>query len=282
MRYGCQSMIDPLKAVLVRRPDDSFAVDDPELWGYPERPNLPAAQQEHDAFVRILTEAGVQIHYHDEHLDNHADSIFVRDPAMIISDGAIIFQMRKQLRRGEEDGIQRCLEKLGVPILRRFSGDVFMDGGDLVWIDRETLAVGQGSRTGAAGFEQMHKLLSQRGINVVPVPFADALHLSSVFCIVHHNIAVVLPNYLPASFLQFLKERGFQLIELPKEEDDTLGMSILTLSPGRCLMLRGNPVTRQRLESVGCEVITYRGDEISLKGGGGAICLTQPILREPV
>ncbi|MDH4156470.1 MAG: arginine deiminase family protein [candidate division Zixibacteria bacterium] len=274
-------MIDPLKVVLVRRPDESFAVDDPILWGYPERPDLSRAQQEHDEFVGILSGADVEVLYHEEPLDDCADAIFVRDPAMIISDGAIIFQMAKKLRRGEQDGIRRCLEKLGIPILHQFSGDVFIDGGDLVWIDRHTLAIGQGSRTGQAGFDQLRNVLSGHGINVLPVPFENALHLSSVLCIVHHNIAVVLPRYLPGSFTRYLEGLGFRLITLPDEEDDSLGISILTLSPGRCLMLQGNPVTAQRLRSAGCEVMTYQGDEISVKGGGGPLCLTQPVLREP-
>jgi arginine deiminase len=44
-------------------------------------------------------------------------------------------------------------------------------------------------------------------------------------------------------------------------------------------MLEGNPVTKQRLEEAGCEVLTYRGEEISLKAEGGPTCLTRPILR---
>ncbi|MEE9442202.1 MAG: arginine deiminase family protein [candidate division Zixibacteria bacterium] len=280
MHYGCQSMIDQLKVVLVRRPDASFAVDDPQLWGYPSSPNMLLAQQEHDKFVDILNDVGVKVLYHDEDLVDCADAIFVRDPAIIISDGAIIFQMAKKLRLGEGEGIRRCLEKLGIPILHQFSGDVFIDGGDLVWIDNHTLAVGQGPRTGKAGFDQLEKLLSRHGIQVLPVPFSNALHLASVFCPIHHNIAVVLPNYLPESFTDFLVKRGFNLITLPDEEDDSLGISILTLSPGKCLMLEGNPVTMRRLQSAGCDVMTYQGDEISLKGGGGALCLTQPLLRE--
>jgi len=280
MHYGSQSMIEPLKGVLVRRPDASFAVDNPKLWGYPARPNLSIAQQEHDGFVRVLMDSGVEVLYHEEVLAGRADAIFVRDPGMITSDGAIIFQMAKELRRGEEDGIRRCLEKLGIPILHQFSGDVFIDGGDLVWIDKHTLAVGQGARTGKAGFDQLGKVLSRHGVRLLPVPFSNALHLASVFCIVHQNIAVVMPDYLPKSFIGFLEERGFYLITLPAEEDDSLGISILTISPGKCLMLQGNPVTMQRLESAGCEVMTYQGDEISLKGGGGPLCLTQPLLRE--
>ncbi|MEM7336614.1 MAG: amidinotransferase, partial [Chloroflexota bacterium] len=29
----------------------------------------------------------------------------------------------------------------------------------------------------------------------------------------------------------------------------------------------------------GCDVMTYKGEEISLKAEGGATCLTRPVLR---
>ena len=55
--------------------------------------------------------------------------------------------------------------------------------------------------------------------------------------------------------------------------------NVLALAPRRCLMLEGNPITKGRLEAAGCEVLTYRGNELSLKAEGGATCLTRPILR---
>jgi len=36
---------------------------------------------------------------------------------------------------------------------------------------------------------------------------------------------------------------------------------------------------KAKLEAAGCEVRTYRGNEISLKAEGGPTCLTRPILR---
>ncbi|NOR84329.1 MAG: amidinotransferase, partial [Ardenticatenales bacterium] len=80
-------------------------------------------------------------------------------------------------------------------------------------------------------------------------------------------------------FWLYLQERKFRLIEVPREEFETMGPNVLALAPGRCLMLDGNPITRRRLEKAGCEVLTYRGDEVSRKAEGGATCLTRPILR---
>ncbi len=58
-----------------------------------------------------------------------------------------------------------------------------------------------------------------------------------------------------------------------------MGCNVLALAPRKCLMVNGNPKTGQELLNKGCEIITYQGEEISIKGGGGPTCLTRPILR---
>ena len=74
-QYGSQSMIAPLHKVLVKRPDEAFAIDDPVLWHYTGRPNLLVAQQEHDELVALLRQAGSEVVYHDESQPGHADAI---------------------------------------------------------------------------------------------------------------------------------------------------------------------------------------------------------------
>jgi dimethylargininase len=96
---------------------------------------------------------------------------------------------------------------------------------------------------------------------------------------VDHDLAVVYSPLLSVPFWKTLLDRGFRVVEVPEEEFPTMGPNVLALSPGRCLMLEGNPVTRRRLEEAGCEVLTYRGREISLKAEGGPTCLTRPVWR---
>ena len=67
---------------------------------------------------------------------------------------------------------------------------------------------------------------------------------------------------------------------MPEEEFATQAPNVLALGPRKLLMLEGNPVTRRRLEEAGCEVLTYRGREISLKAEGGPTCLTRPVWRK--
>jgi N-dimethylarginine dimethylaminohydrolase len=280
-------MVDPLRRVLVKRPDETFAVEDPVRWHYAGRPVLETAQQEHDALVNILREAGAEVLYHDGPQPDRADAIFVHDPAIVTDHGAIILRMGKDLRRGEEVAIARRFEELGVPIHYGLHGEARAEGGDLLWMDHHTLAVGQGFRTNEEGLRQLREALEPLGVTLIPVPLPyyggpDAcLHLMSLISLVDYDAAVIYLPLLPVPFWQYLTERSFRFIEVPDEEFESMGPNVLALAPGKCLMLEGNPITKHRLEQAGCEVFTYQGNEISLKAEGGPTCLTRPILRSP-
>jgi dimethylargininase len=283
--YGSQTMVEPLRRVLVKRPEAAFAVDDPEHWNYAGRPDLEEARREHDALVEILRGAGAEVIDHPAPQPDRADAIFVFDPALVTDRGAVILRMGKQLRRGEEAALARRFEEIGVPILGELHGTATAEGGDLLWLDRRTLAVGQGFRTNAEGLRQLREILAGLGVEILPVPLpyftgpAACLHLLSLLSLVDRDLAVVYPRLLPVPFWETLRDRGFRLVEVPDEEFPTMGPNVLALAPGRCLMLEGNPVTRRRLEEAGCHVLTYRGREISLKAEGGPTCLTRPVWR---
>lgn len=283
--YGSQSMVAPLRRVMVRRPDAAFGTADPAVWHYTAQPDLADAQAEHDQMVSTIRGCGAEVIYHDADMPDHADAIFVHDPALVTSRGAIILSMGKSLRRGEERAIRSALEAAGIPILHTLQGDARAEGGDLMWIDESTLAVGQGFRTNADGLRQLTEALQPLGVNTIPVQLPyfggpeSCLHLMSFISMIDNDLAVVYPPLMPVPFWQFLESRGVQFVEVPEEEFATMGPNVLALAPRHCLMLEDNEVTRQRLESAGCRVHTYRGTELSLKAEGGATCLTRPILR---
>jgi dimethylargininase len=284
--YGSQSMAAPLRKVLVRRPDETFAVNDPVAWHYTGRPDLAIAQQEHDGLVNLLHENGAEVVYHDEPQLDHADAIFAFDPALVTDHGAIILSMGKSQRRGEEAALGRRFEQLDIPILYTLHGDARAEGGDLLWVDHDTLAVGLGFRTNADGMRQLREVLSGIGVEVIPVelPYYTGpeacLHLLSLISLVDDATAVVYPKLIAVPFWQELQRRDFKLIVIPDGEFQTMGTNVLALAPRKCLMLDGNPITKHLLEEAGCEVVTYKGNEISLKAEGGPTCLTRPILRD--
>jgi len=282
--YGSQSMVAPLRRVIVRRPDAAFGNAEPEVWHYISQPDLSTAQQEHDALVKILSDLGVEVIYHQEDLPNHADAIFTHDPVLVCDQGAILLQMGKELRKGEETAMGESLKKAGVPTHYKLHDDALAEGGDLLWLDHDTLAVGIGFRTNLEGARQLGEALPEVEIIPVQLPYFHGpeacLHLMSTISMVAENLAVVYKALTSTLFLQQLEARGIEIVEVPEEEFLSMGPNVLAVAPRVCIMLEGNPVTKERLENAGCEVETYRGNEISLKAEGGATCLTRPVLRE--
>ena len=284
--YGSQSMVAHLRKVLVKRPDRAFAVEDRRKWSYTGRPDLEGAQTEHDAFTAILKRSGAEVSYHDEIQPGRADAIFVYDPSMITDHGTIVLSMGKDLRRGEERALASRLEELGVPILYTLRGKARAEGGDLLWLDHDTLAVGQGFRTNPEGYRQLRRALKTVGVDTIPVdlPYFHGpqvcLHLMSLISLVDRDLAVIYPPLFPVPLWKELKERGFDFLEVPESEFDTMAPNVLALAPRDCVMLEGNPVTKGLLEGAGCRMHTYWGNEISLKAEGGPTCLTRPILRD--
>ncbi len=278
-------MWQPLQRVVVRRPDAAFGGADPAAWHYTAQPELARALAEHDDLVAILEAYGAEVLHHDAPLEQRADALFVHDPVLTTDRGVIELSMGKELRRGEERALAGFLEACGVPLLARLDGEARAEGGDLLWLDPQTLAVGQGFRTNREGLRQLGAALAPLGVEVLPVelPYfqgpAACLHLMSLISVLDERLAVIFPSLLPVSFHQELARRDFDLVVVPEEEFATLGPNVLALGPRDCVALEGNEVTRKRLEDAGCRVQTYRGEELSLKAEGGATCLTRPVLR---
>ncbi len=284
-QYGSQSMVASLRRVAVRSPDETFANADPSIWHYADAPDLAGARAEHEALAEILLQHGAELIDHQRPADGLADAIFVHDPVLVTDHGTVVLRMGKSLRRGEEEPLAATLEEAGVPILGRLSGTATGEGGDLLWIDHDTLAVGQGFRTNAEGLRQLESILGPIGVTCVPVPLpfhegADAcLHLMSLISMLDDDLAVAFEPLLPIPFWRLLRDRAIEIVPVPEAEFATQGPNVLALAPRRCVMLEDNKQTRMRLEAAGCDVLTYRGREVSLKAEGGATCLTRPVLR---
>lgn len=275
-----------LRRVLVRAPSESFAVADPDSWGYSDRPDLAAARAEHAGLVAILESAGVEVHRHDAELPGLADSIFVYDGVLMTHAGVIVLRSGKPARRGEEAALAARLDELGVPIVGRLEGDATVDGGDLLWLAEDHLVAGRGFRTNAAGVRQLCALLGPLGVEVseahLPVHSGGGhcLHLLSLISLLDRDLAVVYPGLFPVPLWQELAARGIEIVEVPDDEFATQGSNVLALGPRHVVVLEGSPETRRRLEAAGCRVESYRGDEISHKAEGGPTCLTLPIHRD--
>ena len=282
--FGVSDPTAPLRRVLVRPPDESFAVEDPGRWNYSDRPDLDEARREHGELVALLEAESAEVLLHDESLPGLADSLYVFDPVFMTPQGAVLLSMGKPLRRGEEAPLGARLRAVGVPVVGRIEGEALAEGGDLLRLDAGTVVLGLGFRTNQSGYRALAAILEQQGTELLPfdLPYLDGkhacLHLRTLVSLVAPDLVVVHRPLIPVRLWRLL-ERRFEIVDVPAEELATMGPNVLALAPRRCLMLAGNPVTRRRLEGAGCEVLTYRGNEISSKAEGGPTCLTLPLWR---
>lgn len=213
------------------------------------------------------------------------DSIYCRDASIATDKGMIICNMGKAARLPEPSAAAKVYRELNIPILGEIVAPGTVEGGDVAWLDTKTLAVGRTYRTNTEGIRQLRRLLEPDGITVMEVQLphykgvSDVFHLMSIFSPVDKDLAVVYSPLMPIVFREALLKRGYQLVEVPEAEFDTMGCNVLALAPRKCLMVKGNIITKQRLLDAGANVIEYEGKEISYKGGGGPTCLTRPLWR---
>jgi N-dimethylarginine dimethylaminohydrolase len=279
-----------LASVLVKHARDAFVSESliAAQWkrlNFSAPPDLALAIEEYDRFLEIVAGAGCEIVALAAGSGTTLDSIYTRDASVVCAGGVILASMGKASRAGEPEAQAEQLRAHGWPIVGSIAAPGRLEGGDLVWLDRRTLAVGQGVRTDAEGIRQLKTLLrgTLNELIVVPLPDYpgehDVMHLMSLISPVDRDLAVVYSRLLPEPFRQALLSRGYQLVDVPDEEFETMGTNVLALKPRECVMLNGNPRTRAALEKAGAAVYVYDGREISLKGGGGPTCLTRPLAR---
>jgi N-dimethylarginine dimethylaminohydrolase len=250
-----------------------------------QKPSFAKALEEYNAFESILRSHGSEIHYFPADPDVNMDSIYCRDASIATDRGMILCNMGKQARSGEPASQRKAFESAGVAILGEIRAPGTVEGGDVAWLDEKTLGVGHTYRTNEEGINQLTSLLAPLGVQVIAVPLphyrgpSDVFHLMSILSPVDHNLAVIYSPLCPIPFRNLLLTKGYQLVEVPDSEFDSMGCNVLALALRVCLMVEGNPKTKSLLENAGCTVITYQGEEISVKGGGGPTCLTRPLAR---
>jgi N-dimethylarginine dimethylaminohydrolase len=279
--FGVRSMGAPLLRVLVRRPavTGDFAGAD---WRVPD-PDLLLRQ--HDKFAELLAGLGCSVEFAPA-LDGLVDAVYVRDPGLVTGQGAVLFQMIKPARAAEPEHLGAALQAARVPVTGRLTGRARADGGDFIWLDERTVFAGRSYRTNGEGLAQLEVILAREGVTLerVDLPHdrgpGHVLHLMSLISPVAADLAVVYPPLAPVRLMEALADRGIKVIAVDEEEYQTMGCNVLAVAPGRVVVVDGNPRTRAALESAGCEVHSYAGSELSIKGDGGPTCLTAPIWRD--
>ncbi|WP_455190009.1 dimethylarginine dimethylaminohydrolase family protein [Foliimonas ilicis] len=282
-------MAAPIKRVLMRSARSAMAGADPNQWHYGPGFDPAKAANQHDALTKLIEASGADIEWLTDEQDGLADSVFTHDPSMVTDYGAIILSMGKKLRRTEPSLHEAAYERLGVPILGRIEGEGTVEGGDCVWVDTKTLAIGRGVRTNQDGIQQMANILAPKGVAVygfdLPLWHGEeaCLHLMSVISPLADDLALVYSPLLPAAFYQLLKARGIALVEGDAEEfaaSHGLSLNVLPTAPREAIAVDGFPKTKAAMEAAGCTVSVFEADALCIACEGGPTCLTRPILRQ--
>ncbi len=291
MKYGCQSMTKKINKIVLKHPDQAFISEEhlKENWkeyGYLAQPDFKSVIKEYEDFKRIIHEHVAEVLYLPQSDVVGLDSIYTHDSLKITKNGVIYFNTGKALRRNEGLEMEQLLKSNDIPTLGRIMSPGLMEGGDVLWLDEDTVLIGRGYRTNDEGIRQFKELTKDIIKNhiIIPMPHGEGeaacLHLMSIISMIHPKLAVVYSKYMPVFMRELLIERGIELLEVNDKEYDYLGSNVLALDEKNCVMVAGNHEIETLLKNKGCNVITYEGKNLSYYGTGGPTCLTCPVHRE--
>ena len=286
--FGVSSMVNRLKTVAMLKPTKALKRADPNTWHYAHTFDPAKIESNYSSFTKILTSLDVKILWMTPKYNENADSIFTYDASFMTQKGAVLLSPGKLLRKGEEKIHEEFYNNNDIPIIGKLSELAIAEGGDMFWLDKETLVIGKGFRTNQIAIEQIKSMLSKINVEVVSfdLPFflgrEACLHMMSLISVVDEKKALVYFSLLPVGLVQLLEKKGFDLIEAPEDEfisSEGLNINVLAIKPGICVMISGCPKTKRALEKKGVTVYTFDGDSLCIGCEGGPTCLTRPILR---
>lgn len=260
------------------------------------------------------------------YLDPMPNLCFTRDPAAAIGNGLTINKMHWPARRRESLLMEYIVNyhpqfrkaDLGIWYDRdnRFS----IEGGDILVLNSETVAVGISERTEAEAIEVMTTALLSgsdfKRVLAISIPKKRAfMHLDTVFTMIDHDKFSIHPKILHdggyldiyvlekadtesgyfitkkhdlRKVLAEVLQKEIQLIECgggdviaASREQWNDGSNTLAIAPGVVVTYDRNHVTNKKMREAGIEVLEIAGSELS-RGRGGPRCMSMPLYREDI
>jgi dimethylargininase len=218
----------------------------------PEPVDLARALAQHRAYVAALEGSGVEvIELAADH--EHADSVFVQDPVLVVDGRAIALLSAVESRRGEAAALVAALEP-HVPVAS-LRPPATLDGGDVLITDR-ALFVGISTRSNEEGCRQLADLTG-RPVERVPLPRGMLHLLSGCTWLGRNRLLATVP--LAAAFPRF------HAVIVP--EDEAPAANVLVL--GRhAIVPEGYPGVAALLEAQGFALHVVPCSEFEKRDGG--------------
>ena len=253
-------------------------------------------------------------------IDPMPNLYFTRDPFASIGNGVSIHKMLTVTRNretlfGKYIFNYNPLYK-GTKLFYDRTEDYSLEGGDILVLNKETIAVGISQRTHPNAIEKFaNSILTEENsfkkVMAIDIPKTRAfMHLDTVFTMVDYDKFTMHPNIKSDIVVYVLtkvdgklniseergsleevlqKELNLDKVKLFKCGGDSVidasreqwndGSNTLCISPGEVIVYSRNYVTNQILEEEGIKIHIMPSSELS-RGRGGPRCMSMPLIRE--
>jgi dimethylargininase len=175
-------------------------------------PSYDGVVAEHRAYIDALRGAGLTVDILPP-LEAFPDSVFVEDPALVFSEGAILLRPGVASRLGEAEEMRAPLKKHFDRVLE-LEGDQYADGGDVL-VSQSEVFIGLSKRTNRAGAERLVTLLGQFGrkARVAETP-ADILHFKSASSLLSEHTVMATKRLADSGVFS-----GLKVLVVPEGEE---------------------------------------------------------------
>jgi dimethylargininase len=225
-------------------------------------PDFDALMVEHQTYVAALKAAGVQVIVLGS-LEQHPDSVFVEDPALVFSQAAVVLRPGAPSRLAEAQELAPTLAALFPEVLHLSEG--FADGGD-IFVTPDEVFIGLSARTNEEGAAGLSRLLASIGLGskVVKVP-PGTLHLKTDCSLVDEETVLATEALASSGLIE-----GVRTLVVPDEERAAAN----ALRVNETVFIRkGCPRTLELLLKHGLNVVPLPLDEVA-KLDAGLSCLS--------
>lgn len=225
-------------------------------------PAFSGVVDEHIAYVAALSAAGVAVEVLPP-LEAFPDSVFVEDPALVFTGGAILLRPGAPSRAGEAAELAPVLRRRFDQVLSLDRG--FSDGGDVL-VTPGAVLIGLSGRTDAAGAQALCEALDRLGLKgrVEQTP-PGVLHFKSACALLDEETVLATPAMAASGVFS-----GLEVVTTPPGEDAAANLVRVGDS---VLAPAGYPRTLELLSARGLEVVALPATEVA-KIDAGLSCMS--------